>query len=264
MPGRGRDLECGLGRGFEQQVIDHRLVLIGDVAHLSWQRIHHMEVRHRQQFGLALGQPLACSSALTLGAVPVTAAIVGDDGVSALLVLAARHMAAEGRRAAALDRTHDLHLIEADVPGIGATPRRPMVAEYIRDLQGRTGHGRGLLGRHHWRNGVTHGQLLSWMRSMTPRSSRQGTPPAIDNLYFGYRERRRGACRSGVSRSDLVLWPEPEATLAAGGVRCLGSTCRRSVGPHPTLVTRSGSRLCVAAFGIMWAILVCDRAGTRY
>jgi hypothetical protein len=38
--------------------------------------------------------------------------------------------------------------------------------------------------------------------------------------------------------SDLVLWPEPEATLAAGGVRCLGSTCRRSVGPNPPLVTR--------------------------
>ena len=32
MPGRGRDLECGLGRGFEQQVVDHRLVLIGDVG----------------------------------------------------------------------------------------------------------------------------------------------------------------------------------------------------------------------------------------
>src|ERR1700693_1666885 len=94
-----------------------------------------MEVRHRQQFGPALGQPLACSSALTLGAVPVTAAIVGDDGVSALLVLAARNMPAEGRRAAALDRTHDLHLIEADVPGIGATPRCPMVAEDVRDLQ---------------------------------------------------------------------------------------------------------------------------------
>ena len=66
------------------------------------------------------------------------AAVVGDDSVSALLVLAARHMPTEGRRAAALDRTHDLHLVEADVPGIGATPRRPMAAEYIRDLQLRT------------------------------------------------------------------------------------------------------------------------------
>ena len=66
------------------------------------------------------------------------AAIVGDDGVSTPLVLAARNMPTEGRRAAALDRTHDLHLVEADVPGIGATPRSPMVAEDIRDLQGGT------------------------------------------------------------------------------------------------------------------------------
>jgi hypothetical protein len=51
--------------------------------------------------------------------------------MSALLVLAARHMPTEGHRAAALDRAHDLHLVEADVPSIGATPRRPMVAEYI-------------------------------------------------------------------------------------------------------------------------------------
>jgi hypothetical protein len=35
-----------------------------------------------------------------------------------------------------------------------------------------------------------------------------------------------------------ALWPEPEATVDAGGVRCLGSTCRRSVGPNPPLVTR--------------------------
>src|SRR6516164_6475650 len=75
------------------------------------------------------------------------AAVVGDDGVSPLLVLAARHMPTEGRRAAALDRTHDLHLVEADVPGIGATPRRPMAAEYLRDLQLWAGHDRRSLGR---------------------------------------------------------------------------------------------------------------------
>src|SRR5271155_4307793 len=108
------------------------------------------------------------------------ATVVGNDRMRT--VLAARHMAAERRCAAALDGTHDLHLVEADVPGIGASPRRSMVAEYIRDLQARTGHGLGLLARQRWRNGVTHRQLLSWMRSMTPRSSRQGTPPAIDNL----------------------------------------------------------------------------------
>src|SRR5450756_1265693 len=78
---------------------------------------------------------------------PVAAAIVSDDGVSALLVLAARNMAAERHRAAALDLTHDLQLVEADVSGIGQTPRRPVVAEDIRDLQRWTGHGRGPLRR---------------------------------------------------------------------------------------------------------------------
>src|SRR6476660_6032975 len=101
-----------------------------------------MEVRHQQELGFALGQPLACGSALTLGAVPVAAAVVGDDGVSALLVLATRHMAAERRCAATLDRTHDLHLAKAHMTGVGSTPRRPEVAENIRDLQRWTGHSR--------------------------------------------------------------------------------------------------------------------------
>ena len=64
MLGIGRDRERGLGRGFEQQVVDHRLVLIGDVGDLRRQRVHHMKVRHRQEIGLALGQPLAGRSAL--------------------------------------------------------------------------------------------------------------------------------------------------------------------------------------------------------
>jgi hypothetical protein len=32
----------------------------------------------------------------------------------------------------------------------------------------------------------THGKLLSWMRLTTPRSSRQGAPAAIDDLYPGF------------------------------------------------------------------------------
>src|ERR1700730_12167926 len=71
---------------------------------------------------------------------PVTAAVVRDDRVRA--ALAARDMPAERDCAAALDRTHDLHLVEADVAGISAPPRRPEVAEDIRDLESWTGHGR--------------------------------------------------------------------------------------------------------------------------
>ena len=75
----------------------------------------------------------------------ITTAVVSDDRVRA--VFAARHMAAERRRAAALDRTHHLHLAEADVAGVGPAPRRPVVAQDIRDLQRWTGHGRRPLRR---------------------------------------------------------------------------------------------------------------------
>ena len=55
-------------------------------------------------------------------------------------VLAARDMSAEGRRAAALDGTHHLELEQADVTAVGMTPRGPVVAEDVRDLQSWTGH----------------------------------------------------------------------------------------------------------------------------
>ena len=55
------------------------------------------------------------------------------------------------------------------------------------------------------------------------------------------REQQVNGCAEGSSFSsqyapivmraiDVASWPEPEATLAPGGVRCPGSTCRRSVG----------------------------------
>src|ERR1700730_16600311 len=65
-------------------------------------------------------------------------AVVGDGGIGA--VLAALDMAAECRCAAALDRRHDLQLVETHMAGVGLTPCRPMVAEDIRDLQRWTGH----------------------------------------------------------------------------------------------------------------------------
>jgi hypothetical protein len=64
---------------------------------------------------------------------PVAAAVIGDDRVGA--AFASRDMAAERRGAATLDGRHHLHLVEADVTGVGATPSRSVVAEDIRDLQ---------------------------------------------------------------------------------------------------------------------------------
>jgi hypothetical protein len=115
MLGIGRDRQHGLGGGLEQQVIDDRLVVVGDIGDGPRQREDDVEVADRQQLRLTLGEPLLCRRALAFWAVPVAAAIVGDDRVRA--VLAARDVAAERRGAAALDCAHHLHLVEADVPG---------------------------------------------------------------------------------------------------------------------------------------------------
>ena len=87
--GFGSDREQRLGAGLEQQVVDHRFVLESDRADARRQREHDVEVGHFQQLGLARLRPFAGLTGLALGAVPVTAAIVGNDRVAARLVLTA-------------------------------------------------------------------------------------------------------------------------------------------------------------------------------
>jgi hypothetical protein len=58
----------------EQQIVDDRLVLQGDVSDLGGKREDDMEVADRQQVGFALGQPGARSGALAFGTVSVAAA----------------------------------------------------------------------------------------------------------------------------------------------------------------------------------------------
>ena len=133
MLGVGSDGEHGLGRGLEQGVVDHRLVLVGDVADLCRQREDDVEVGHGEQLALPFLHPRARRGPLAVGAVPVAAAVVGDGGMGA--VLAARNMAAKCRRAAALDGAHHLHLGEAHMAAVGFTPGGAVVAEDVRDLQ---------------------------------------------------------------------------------------------------------------------------------
>ena len=136
--GVGCDRDQRLGRDLEQEIVDHGLVLGGDAGDDRRQREHDMEVRHRQQIGLARRQPVLCRRALALRAVPVAAPVVGDRRVRT--VLAARDVTAESQRTAALDGAHHLHLGKAHVATVGVTPSGAVVAEDIRDLQGGTGH----------------------------------------------------------------------------------------------------------------------------
>jgi hypothetical protein len=54
----GGDGEQCLGRRAEQQVVDYRLVLVGDRGDLGWQRGDQVEVADWQQIGLAGGKPV--------------------------------------------------------------------------------------------------------------------------------------------------------------------------------------------------------------
>jgi hypothetical protein len=65
-------------------------------------------------------------------------------------------MAAERDAAALLDRRHDLQLAEAQVFPLMLTPRRPVGAEDIRDLQGGALHGLLRCGRGTWLQRTDH------------------------------------------------------------------------------------------------------------
>ena len=117
------DDEQRLGRRAEQQIVDHRLVLIGDWGDLGRQCEDHVEVVDRQQIGLAGGEPILRHRALALGAMAVAARVVGDPEVIA--ILAALDMTAERGRAAGLDGRHHLAAAQAQMAGMGARQAGP-------------------------------------------------------------------------------------------------------------------------------------------
>lgn len=117
----------------EQQIVEQRLVLPGDVGNLGWKREDDMESANRQEISLALGQPAARGGALALGAVPVAAAVIGDALMAA--VLATLDMATERGGAAVADRRHHLELRQAQVTGVKRAEAVPGRMQNIRNLQ---------------------------------------------------------------------------------------------------------------------------------
>ena len=97
VPGIGRNGGERIGCGSEQQSVDLGLVLVGDGTEGGRQREHHVEARHRQQFGFARLKPRLRGWPLALRAVPVAAA----NGRRPLPVLWANSVMGSWRR---LDR----------------------------------------------------------------------------------------------------------------------------------------------------------------
>jgi hypothetical protein len=111
----------------------------GDGGERPRQGEDDVEVRHRQQVGLAFGEPDPGRRALAFGAVAVAAGVVAHRQVPA--VVAARDMAAEHGGAAGLDGRHDLELAEAQMPGMGTAEGLAMGAQDVGHLQGWPRHG---------------------------------------------------------------------------------------------------------------------------
>ena len=167
----GGDHQQGLRRRLEQEIVDHGLVLIRDGADARRQREHDVEVGHLQQLGLARLHPLAGLAALALRTMAIAAAVVGNGGVAARRVRAARNMPAKGRRAAALDRAHHLHLRMGEMAAHGTTPCGTVIAENLRDLQRWTAHVyRGLLRR--LLPGGERRELIEWAQHIAQNLAR--------------------------------------------------------------------------------------------
>jgi hypothetical protein len=122
-PGICGDGHQGLRGRLEQDVVDDGLVLVGDVGDLGRHGEDHVIVGHWEKLGLPRLQPRLGRRALTPGAVAVTAGVVGDADVIA--VLAALDVAAELGGAAGLDRRHDLQLAQADMAGMSLSQAAP-------------------------------------------------------------------------------------------------------------------------------------------
>jgi hypothetical protein len=91
MPGIGRDGGECLSRRAEQDRVDDGLVLERDLADRCRQCEDDMKVRHRQQFGLPIREPLGPRQPLAFGTVTVAARVVSDAGCTAIVSTGARN-----------------------------------------------------------------------------------------------------------------------------------------------------------------------------
>src|SRR5690606_3042417 len=122
-----------LGGGAEQQVVDHRLVLVGDGGDLLRQGEHDMEILDWQELCAPILEPLRARERLALWTMPVAAAVERDPLVAAGVALL--DVPPERRRAATLDGTHDAALPATQCRHVIATIGWPELPEDVRQLE---------------------------------------------------------------------------------------------------------------------------------
>src|SRR5450432_1177613 len=136
----GNALKSG-GAGLKHQVVDDLLVLKGEAVQLRRDGEDDVEVRNRQQFGLAPLQPFRPCQILTFWAVAVAAGVVANALM--LAVAALFFVPAQGRGAAAFDGSHQAVLMREQ--SIVRAVSWPVAAEDVGHFEGGAAHGAGLL-----------------------------------------------------------------------------------------------------------------------
>src|SRR5262249_20744111 len=124
--------------GLEQEIVDHRLVLVGNGSDLGGPREAAKPIRNPHQARPAVLPPRPRLAALGLWRVPISATGRCNGGGGALRVLAARQTTTQHGGAAGLDGSQHLQLCVADMAAVGLTPSGPEVAEDVRNFQSGT------------------------------------------------------------------------------------------------------------------------------
>jgi len=134
MPGMARDFEQGLGAGTEQQIVENLLVLQSQGCQKMRKGEDHVHVAGGQEFLPTRLQPAVAGRGLTLGRVPISAAVVRDGAIPAAGTLIA--VPAERGGAATLDGRQNLAVLGGQ-PGVAAFDEfLPRHADEIGHLQG--------------------------------------------------------------------------------------------------------------------------------
>ena len=139
MGGITRDFQQGFGAGPEQQTVDEFPVLQGQRSQLRRQSKNEVDVGRGQQFTATRLDPAFTRTGLTLGAVPITAAVVRDGGtMSAAGALI--DMATEGSGATTRDGQQDLNMSPANPMAAAPDKSNSRGANEVGQLQERPTH----------------------------------------------------------------------------------------------------------------------------
>ena len=131
------DFEEGVGHRAEQQIVQFDFVLVDEGVQVMGQAEHHMEVRGLKKFPLSGRDPTLPCLRLTLGAMPIAAAIERDHAKPTAHALIA--VSAQNRRATAHDRADHLQPLETD--SVMVHESAALRAKDVGHLHGGPGHG---------------------------------------------------------------------------------------------------------------------------